>query len=211
MKLLFWRNFVAAATVTSLSAVALLQGVAHAAPAGPHASKSAGAGHRDNKSLPYSRPLTKPPAIRSGENGYSWATWEGHDSKVMFSRYGTNGVTIHQIDRDRERTRPGSGGQLLAEALNAAGIPQPTIIRGTDIVNYTRVRGAPQDDDLGNTVLGTMVKNAASALGGKVIRWEKGITDNGDDEFEDWVQATVEYSHATRGSKADTNPLRKNS
>jgi hypothetical protein len=64
-----------------------------------------------------------------------------------------------------------STGGLLAEGLQQGGMPKPSILEGFNVERTTASALAAGGNGQG-TLIGTMLEDAAGALGGTVTRWE---------------------------------------
>jgi hypothetical protein len=145
-------------------------------------SRHANLTERETSSRPAPR-LTEPL-----ESGFREARWAGDsEALVEFRPMGSNGVEISIVRRgDQPR---GTGGLMIADALKAAGIHQPTTIRGTNIKNTPSLEAVARGEEVDQTVLGKALKLTAEAMGGSIIGWE--LAPNfGRGE---WAQITLDY------------------
>lgn len=83
------------------------------------------------------------------------------------------GAGIVSIDGVRRNSSlpPRSTGGLLAEGLKQAGMPKPAILEGYNVERTTAANLAKGGTGQG-TLLGNLLEDTATALGGTVTRWE---------------------------------------
>ena len=66
---------------------------------------------------------------------------------------------------------PRSTGRMLADGVQQAGMPRPAVLEGFNVEKTTAAALAAGGTGQG-TLIGKMLEDAASSLGGTVTRWE---------------------------------------
>jgi hypothetical protein len=137
----------------------------------------------------------QPPALASEIRKYeaypsgadAWhATWgNGDKAYVNFQRDGA-GIDLTGINRGNQPKY--SGGQMLAETLNKVGIGQPTSIKFSAISNQQTINQIEAGIAPNDTLLGSTMQNAVSALGGTATQWTTGMS-----RGKLWMQVSIEY------------------
>jgi len=83
---------------------------------------------------------------------------------------GTGLVSIDGVRKNSLLPSRSTGG-LIAEGLKQAGMPKPTVVEGYNVERTTAADLANGGSGQG-TLIGNMLQDLATALGGTVTRWE---------------------------------------
>jgi RHS repeat-associated protein len=118
------------------------------------------------------RPTLAPTIEETGLGGIK-ATW-GKDPRAMAKFEPAEGGAVHVTDLFRGAQPKGSGGIMLADALKAAKLPRPTIIRGLGITNKPTVEALAAGKPASSTVIGETLRTTAKELGATIVKWNTG-------------------------------------
>lgn len=92
----------------------------------------------------------------------------GGGASVLLYHQGLASIdAVHKNTRLPRR----STGRLLAEGLKQAGLPRPMILEAYNVEKSTHAALATGSAGAG-TLLGNMLEDTATALGGTIVRWE---------------------------------------
>ncbi|GAA2700665.1 hypothetical protein GCM10010412_097990 [Nonomuraea recticatena] len=127
----------------------------------------------------------RPPLVESAGWGGWTATWPRDSlAGVMMEKEG-RGVNVSYLARGKNPR--GSGGQMLADTLRAAGIHRPTAIRISEITNRETQEALIRGFSPGETKLGKTLRRTAAELGGRITNWSSG------DDGLPWIKAQIKY------------------
>jgi hypothetical protein len=115
-------------------------------------------------------PEPKPPIPEIHGDLFKTATWSGSPGATARFKINQTGeqteVTVYRLERGEQPK--GTGGTMLASALQAAGAARPTTIILDDVVNPPTLEDLRQGKDFSQTVLGRTFASAVSDLGGRI-------------------------------------------
>jgi hypothetical protein len=137
---------------------------------------------KSRESSPSRNRATPPTSVEPRSPGSPvWiAKWSGTSSLVSFRVLSDSKVSIFDIGRDKNHQPKGTAGQMIADSLRAANIPQPKIIKIDMISNPPTVAKLAQGKSPSETVLGETVRKTVEDLGGEIAEWvpvPPGVTD----------------------------------
>jgi hypothetical protein len=118
--------------------------------------------------------------------------------RVSFTRLSPDGTVavdyLYRISRVSGDVNPppGTGGQMLADALRGAGIDTPKKIRIVDIANKPTLDALARGEGASTTVLGNTLNNTVTELNGRVVGWKSGV-DGPSYDRRTWIEVEVEY------------------
>ena len=116
------------------------------------------------------------------DRGFDYeATWPNFpNDRVYFAKLGSGAIIDHVV---RSGNPEGSGGKMIAYALQKVGIRQPTFLQAKNVINKPTLDQLANGVDIKDTLLGKTFINAAQELGGTPTAWRV-WTDRGKTFFE---------------------------